>query len=247
VGFHHFIKLFSTSKFYQVFWNTLVINFYKTLFFFPVPILISLLLNEIHSTGFKRSIQSVLYFPHFLSWVVVAGFVFQFLRPEGPLNSFVATLFGMEPVNFIAKPEYFRPILVVTAMWRETGWATILYMAQLSTIDPQLYEAAYVDGAPRWRQMLHISLPGIMPIVAITLILRLGRTMIIGYEQVLVLYNPMVYDVGDVIQTYIYRTGLLNARFSFAAACGIFQGIVAFILLWASNKLSNRVSGHGIW
>ena len=247
VGFEHFERLFSTPKFYQVFANTLIINLYKTLFFFPVPIIISLMLNEINSSAFKRSVQSILYFPHFLSWVVVAGFVFQFLRPQGPLNNLPASLFGIDPINFIAEPRLFRPILVVTAMWRETGWATILYMAQLSTIDPQLYEAAYVDGAPRLKQMWYISLPGIMPILAITLILRLGRTMVIGYEQVLVLYNPLVYDVGDVIQTYIYRTGLLNARFSFAAAAGIFQGVVAFVLLWTSNRLSNRLSGHGIW
>ena len=247
VGFKHFIKLFSTDKFYQVFFNTLIINFYKTLFFFPVPIIISVLLNEIRFIGFKRSVQSILYFPHFLSWVVVAGFVFQFLRPLGPLNQLLMRMFGTEPVNFMAEPQYFRPILVLTAMWRETGWATILYMAQISTIDPQLYEAAYVDGASRWRQMLYITLPGILPIIAITLIIRLGRTMIIGYEQVLVLYNPLVYSVGDVIQTYIYRVGLLNARFSFATACGVFQAVVAFILLWVSNKLSQRFSGHGIW
>jgi putative aldouronate transport system permease protein len=178
---------------------------------------------------------------------VVAGFVFQFLRPLGPVNNVLGSLFGTEPINFMAEPKFFRPLLVLTAMWRETGWATILYMAQLSTIDPQLYEAAYVDGASRFRQIIHITLPGILPIIAITLILRLGRTMIIGYEQVLVLYNPLVYSVGDVIQTYIYRVGLLNARFSFATACGVFQAIVAFILLWSSNKLSNKISGHGIW
>lgn len=247
VGFEHFVKLFSTPKFYQVFANTLIINFYKTLFFFPVPIIVSLLLNEVRSSGFRRTVQSILYFPHFLSWVVVAGFVFQFLRPQGPVNNLLGSLFGVQPISFISEPKYFRGILVLSAMWRETGWATILYMAQLSTINPQLYEAAYVDGAGRWTQLWRISLPGIMPILSITLILRLGRTMIIGFEQVLVLYNPLVYDVGDVIQTYIYRTGLLNARFSFAAAGGIFQGIVAFILLWSSNRLSNRLSGHGIW
>lgn len=247
VGFKHFTKLFSTDKFYQVLFNTLIINFYKTLLFFPVPIIISLLLNEIRYIHFKRTIQSILYFPHFLSWVIVAGFVFQFLGPLGPVNNVLGSLFGIGPISFMAKSKYFRSILVLTAVWRGTGWSTILYMAQLSTINPQLYEAAYVDGASRYKQMIYISLPGILPIVAITLIIRLGQTMTIGFEQVLVLYNPLVYNVGDVIQTYIYRVGLQNARFSFSTACGVFQAVIAFILLWTCNRLVKKMSGQGIW
>lgn len=246
VGFKHFQVLFASEEFYRIFRNTLLINTYKLVFFFPVPVILALLINEIGRNSVKRPIQTILYFPHFLSWVVVGSIVYRVLGYDGIANALVTAL-GGERISFLSDVHWFRSILVVSATWKEAGWGTILYLAALCTIDPGLYDAALVDGAGRWKQTLHVSLPGIASTFAVLLILRIGGMMSTGFEQIFVLYNPMVYEVGDVFGTYIYRTGLLTRRFSYSTAVGMFQSVVSMILIYTANRVANRMGGHGIW
>ena len=246
VGFKHFDVLFHSKDFYRIFRNTLVINLYKLLFFFPIPVVLALLINEINRKFPKHAIQTIIYFPHFLSWVVVGGIVYKTLGYDGVINSFIQRL-GGEQIAFLSDVRWFRSILVTSAIWKEAGWGTILYLAALCAIDPTLYEAAYVDGANRWKQTLYISLPGLASTFAILLLLRIGAMMTIGFEQIFILYNPLVYEVGDVFGTYIYRTGLLTGRFSYSTAVGMFQSMIALILVYLANKLANRLGGRGIW
>ena len=246
VGLKHFQILFASEEFYRVFRNTLLINIYKLIFFFPVPVILALLINELGSSAAKRSIQTIAYFPHFLSWVVVGGIVYKILGFGGIANRLVSAL-GGEQVSFLSDVRWFRGVLVVSATWKEAGWGTILYLAALCTIEPGLYDAAFVDGAGRWKQTLYVSLPGLAGTFAVLLILRIGGMMSTGFEQIFVLYNPMVYEVGDVFGTYIYRTGLLTRRFSYSTAVGLFQSVVSMILIYAANRVANRMGGHGIW
>lgn len=246
VGFRHFRLLFSSPEFFRVFRNTMLINIYKLIFFFPVPIILALLLNEIISLTAKRTVQTIVYFPHFLSWVVVGGLTLQFFGAGGIFSDLLVR-FGGEPTDFVTNVRTFRGILVVTAIWKEAGWGSILFLAALSAIDPQLYEAAYVDGANRWQQTIHVSIPGILTMIFVVLILRIGRMMTIGFEQIFVLYSPLVYETGDVFGTYIYRTGLLAGRFSYATAVGLFRSVVSLVLVYASNRAANALGGRGIW
>ncbi|OME77732.1 protein lplB [Paenibacillus sp. FSL A5-0031] len=246
VGFVHFEKLFETNKFWQVFRNTIEINLLKLLFGFPAPIILAILLNEVRQKFFKRSIQTIIYLPHFISWVTIAGILFSILSLEGPINKMVA-LFGADPVNFLTSNGMFRPLLIISSIWKEVGWGTIIFLAALSGINPDQYEAATVDGANRFKQIIHITLPGLLPIISILLILNFGSMMNGGFDQVFNLYNTMVYESGDVIDTYVYRIGLTQGQYSVATAIGLFLNIINFVLLIVVNYTAKKLSGQGIY
>jgi putative aldouronate transport system permease protein len=246
VGLKHFIRFFTDDEFATVFRNTLLISLYKLVFGFPVPILLALMLNEVRVGWFKKTTQTLLYIPHFFSWVIFGGIVIQVLSSTGIVNS-VLHRFGLEPVLFLGHKEYFRSIVVISDIVKESGWASIVYLAAIAGVDPSLYEAARMDGARKWQEIWHVTLPGIRSTVMIMLILRLGSVLELGVQQVLMLYNPLVYDVGDIIDTYVYRVGLTEQKYSFATAVGLFQSVVGLLLIYISNGLSKRFGGGGLW
>ncbi len=247
VGFKHFRTIFSSPFFYNVLGNTLLISLYKLLFGLPAAVLLALLLNEVRIAWFKRLVQTVTYLPHFLSWVVVFGVLMATLSPSsGLLNKGLVAL-GGQPINFLASPQWFRSVLVLSDIWKDLGWSTIIYLAALTGISPTLYEAAVVDGASRLQRIRYITLPGILPVIVLVTLLRIGSLLSAGFEQVFVLYNPSVYSVADIIDTWVYRQGIQGFQFSVAAAVGLFKGAVGALLLIAANWLSKRFAGTGIW
>ncbi|MBD2843843.1 sugar ABC transporter permease [Paenibacillus sp. IB182496] len=247
VGWKHFDFLFGYPDFYRIVKNTILINVYELLFSFPAPIILALLLNELKNLAFKRSIQTIVYFPHFLSWVVFGGIVIQLLSPNDGLVNQLRELFGWGSVHYMTQSDYFRPIIIGSLILKETGWLAIIYLAALSAIDPEQYEAATIDGATRMQKLVHVTLPGIRNTIVILLILKIGNMMDYGFEQIYVMYNPTVYDVGDVLSTYIYRVGLQDAQFSLTTAIGLFQSVIGFFLIWGANRLAQRFSDNSIW
>jgi putative aldouronate transport system permease protein len=247
VGWKHFEKLFTYQDFLTVFKNTLIISFMKIGILFPLPILVALLLNELKNVIFKRTVQTVIYLPHFLSWVIVSGLFIDILSTNGGLVNKMLTGMGFEPIAFFMDNSVFRGVLVTSAGWKETGWSTIVYLAAFTSIDPQLYEAARMDGAGRLKQVWHITLPGIVPTILLMFILRLGSILEAGTEQILVMYNPTVYKTADVIGSYVYRMGLGNQDYSFTTAVGLFESVIAFILVVSGNALSRKYLQRGIW
>ncbi|NMO96829.1 ABC transporter permease subunit [Paenibacillus lemnae] len=247
VGWKHFEKLFTSPDFSRVFQNTVIISLLKIIILFPLPIVIALMLNEMKNMMFKRSVQTVIYLPHFLSWVIVSGLFIDLLSVNGGLVNKLLNSMGMESVAFFLDNSVFRSVLVTSAGWKETGWSTIVYLAAFSMIDPALYEAAKIDGASKWKQLWHITLPGIAPIIILMFILRLGNILEAGTEQILVMYNPVVYKVSDVIGTYVYRQGLGNQDYSFTTAVGLFEAVISFTLVVVGNSLSKKYLQRGIW
>ncbi|WP_378122676.1 ABC transporter permease [Cohnella sp. GCM10012308] len=247
VGLTQFRKLMHSAEFMQVFANTLLISIYKIVLLFPIPILIALLLNEIRFTAFKRTVQTIIYMPHFLSWVIISGLFMTILSPSDGLVNSVIQWFGGEPIKFFMDNSVFRSVVVFTAGWKEIGWNAIIFIAALAGIEQEQYEAASIDGASRLRQMWHISLPGLLPTIILMLILRLGIVLDAGTEQILTMYNPTVYESGDVIGTFVYRTGLGKMDYSFSTAVGLFNSVVGFILVVSGNWFSKRVLKRGIW
>ena len=249
VGMKHFRMFFDSPDFWNVMRNTLVISGLKLLIGFPAPIVLALMLNEIHFMWFKRVIQTISYLPHFLSWVIVGGFVFSMLSTEnGSLNILLESL-GLieEPVNFLSVPEYFWAILVGTNVWKEIGFASIVYLAAIAGIDPHLYESSALDGANRLQQIFRITLPCMMPVITIFLILQIGNLLSAGFEDILILANnPILKDVSDVIDTYVYRLGIQNNRFSYATAAGLFKAVLSVLLLTIANYAARR-SGTSLW
>lgn len=246
VGLKHFAALFQTSEFLSVVTNTLLISWYKILFFFPMPIIMALMLNEVRHSAFKRSVQTIIYLPHFLSWVVVAGLTFDLFSTSGLVNQMLHGL-GLSKINFLMEAGMFRGLVVGSAIWKEVGYSAIVYLAAISAIDPTLYEAAVVDGAGKWKQMIHITLPGITPMIVIMLLLRVGTVMDANVEQIMAMYNPTVYSTGDVIGTFIYRTGLGSMQYSFAAAAGFFNSVVSFTLVFFANLASRKFVHRSLW
>jgi putative aldouronate transport system permease protein len=247
VGWYHFQTLFQSSNFYRILKNSLLLSFYQIVWGFPAPILLALMLNEIRHMAFKRITQTILYIPHFISWVVLAGIVMNFLSPSTGIVNYILQSSGFDAIPFLLKPEYFRSIIVSAEVWKEVGWGTIIYFAAMSGIDPTLYESATIDGASRVRKMWHITLPGISATIVILLLLRLGNVLENGFEQIYLLYNPLTYLTGDVFETYTYRIGLQQARISYGTAVGMFKALVGFVLILLANSLSRRVSGKSIW
>ena len=247
VGLKHFSKLFRSDEFFLVFRNTLVINIYRIVFLFPAPIIVALLLNEVGALVFKRVIQTIIYIPHFLSWVIISAIFIQILSVDGGLVNQLISSFGLKPVSFLMDKRYFRGILVFTAGWKDVGWNTIIYLAAITSIDPNLYEAAMVEGAGRFRKMWYITLPGIASTVVVLLLLRMGQILSSNVDQILMLYNPLVYEVGDVLGTYVYRVGLGKMEYSFGTAVGLFNSVIGFALLLGANALTRKLGERSIW
>ncbi|MFD0679031.1 MULTISPECIES: ABC transporter permease [unclassified Paenibacillus] len=247
VGLAQFEKLLHSEEFMQVFINTLLISLYKLVLLFPVPIIIALLLNEVRRSWFKRSIQTIIFLPHFLSWVIISGLFITILSPSGGLVNNVIEFLGGTPISFFLDNHYFRSVLVFTAGWKESGWNAIIFIAAIAGIEQEQYEAASIDGAGRIRQMMHITLPGIVPTIILILVLRLGYLLEAGTEQILTMYNSVVYQSGDVIGTYVYRIGLGQQDYSFSTAVGLFNSVIGFLLIVLGNELSKKVVKRSIW
>lgn len=245
--FEHFRFLFSDFLFLRALKNTIIISLLKLVVGFPAPIVFALLLNEVRRALFKRIAQSISYLPHFMSWVILASMVGEVLSPQRGIVNYLVSLFGGQPINFLADPQLFVPLLIVTDIWKEVGWGAIIYLAAMSSVNPDLYEAAEVDGANRFSRALHITIPSILPIITILFILNLGQILNVGFDQILNLYNPMVYEVADVIDTYVYRKGLEQFEFDYAAAVGLFKNVVGIALILGANAIVRRHSEHGIW
>ncbi|TBL79162.1 sugar ABC transporter permease [Paenibacillus thalictri] len=247
VGLEHFRNFWNSYFFWNVMRNTLLISIYKLVFGFPAAIVLALLLNEIRNTVFKRLVQTISYLPHFISNVVVAGLVMMLLSTDSGLLNAIIIAFGGEPIFFLGEPGYFRSVLVTSHVWQSIGWGSILYLAAMASIDPGLYEAAIIDGAGRFRQALHVTLPGISHIIVLLLIYSIGGLLNAGFEQILLLYSPPVYDVSDIIDTYVYREGLTNMKYSFVTAVGLFKNVLAMILILGANYIAKRFNHTGIW
>lgn len=246
IGFAHFSDFVNGLYFWRTIGNTVLISLYSLLFGFPAPILLALLLNEVRNQAFKRTVQSITYLPHFISLVVVVGMLFDFLARDGVINN-IAAFFGIESKAYLNEAGWFRTLYVGSGIWQEIGWSSIIYLAAISGINPSLYEAAKVDGANRFRQIVHITLPGMMPTIVILLILRMGSMMSVGYEKIILMYNPLTYETADVISSYVYRKGIFEAGYSFGAAVGLFNSVINFALLIAANYLSKRFSETKLW
>ena len=246
VGLKHFVDFLTGPYAWRLIRNTLLINVLQILFAFPVPIIIALLINEIQCKRYKKMVQTISYMPHFISLVVMCGLLVTFCRSDGIFNDFLS-LFGMERQNLLANAKLFRPLYVLSGIWQEAGWGSIIYLATLSTIDPGLYEAATIDGANRFQRMLYVSFPGLVPIIIVQLIMRIGNILTTGFEKVFLLYSPLTYDTADIISTYIYRQGLELSNYSYGKAVGIFNSIVNLIILVLANYISRKATEESLW
>lgn len=247
VGFEQFEKLFSSRDFYIVLRNTLLLNLYHLVFAFPVPIVLAILLNEVRAEWYKRTLQNLLYIPHFISWVVLGSIVIALLSPSTGVVNTVLKAFGMEPIYFMADKFWWPVSFIVSGIWKEAGFGTILYLAAMSSIDPTLYEAAKIDGASKRRQIWHVTLPGMRSTIAILLILQVGKMMDVGFEQVYTLRNDAVTSVAEVISTFVYTRGLVSLQYSYTTALGLFQSLIALILIVSVNRIIKAMGERGLW
>lgn len=246
VGMKNFVDFLTGPYAWRLIRNTLVLNIMQIIFAFPVPIIVALLINEIHCKPYKKIVQTISYMPHFISLVVMCGLLITFCRSDGIFNDFLA-LFGIERSNLLANAALFKPLYVLSGIWQEAGWGSIIYLATLSTIDLGLYEAATIDGASRFQRMLYVSLPGLLPIIIVQLIMRIGNILTTGFEKVFLLYSPLTYDTADIISTYIYRQGLELSNYSYGTAVGIFNSVVNLIILVLANYTSKKVTEESLW
>ena len=246
VGMKYFIDFFTGPYAWRLIRNTLLLNILQIILAFPVPIILALLINEIQCRPYKKLVQTVSYMPHFISLVVMCSLLLTFSRSDGIFNDFLA-LFGVERSNLMANAKLFRPMYVLSGIWQEAGWGSIIYLATLSTIDPGLYEAATIDGVSRFQRMLYVSFPGLVPIIIVQLIMRGGNILTMGYEKVFLLYNPLTYDTADIISTYIYRQGLELTNYSYGTAVGLFNSAVNLLILVLANRLSRKATGESLW
>ena len=245
-GLKHFEDFLTNPYFWRLMRNTLTISLSNLIFSFPAPIILALLLNEIKNKAFLRGSQMIMYIPHFISLVVICGMIINFTDIDGVINDLL-NVFGIERKAYLNYPQYFVPIYVISDIWQGIGWNSIIYMAALTGIDTSLYEAATIDGAGRWKQTLHVTIPGILPTIIIMLLMRIGNLLSVGYEKVILLYNPLTYETADIISTYVYRKGLLEQNYSFSTAVGLFNSIISFILLIGANTLSKRCGEGSLW
>lgn len=247
VGLYNFRYAFSMPNTMQIIWNTLIIAFFKIFFMRICAISLALLLNEVRSPLYKRTVQTIVYIPHFFSWVILGGILIEILSPsEGIVNAIIKAL-GFNPIFFLGDNKWFRFTLVASHIWKEIGWATIIYLAAISSINPNFYEAAVIDGANRWKQTWHITLPGMMPVIVLTIVLSMGNLLDAGFEQVYNLYNAMVYKSGDILDTAVYRLGIQQSQFSVATAVGLFKSVVSCILISASYYLAYKHANYRIF
>lgn len=247
IGFEHFETLFNSEQFLRALRNTVYISMFSLLFGFPVPIILALMFNEILKQTFKRTSQTIVYLPHFISSVIIAGIVITAFSPSAGIVNTVLGWFGLDSVYFLTKPEWFRPIFIGTTIWQEAGFQSIVYLAAIAGVSPTLYESAVVDGANRWQMMWKITLPSIMTTIVIMLIIRIGNMLEVSFEMIILLYQPATYETADVVNTFIYRQGLQSGQYDFAAAAGLFNAVVAFVLVMTANTISKRYSRTSLW
>lgn len=245
VGLKHFQRLFSDPLFYRLFKNTFMVGVLDFLFSFPAPLIFALILNEVRKVRFKSVVQSISYLPHFIPLVVMVGIIFELFGSYGIINSLLSSL-GMEPISFFTKSEWFLPLYIGSGVWKTIGWGSIIYMGALTNIDSTLYEAADMDGANRWHKMWHVTLPSLRPTVVTLFILNSGGIMQVGFEKVFLMSSPATYEVSDVLSTYVYRQGILNSDFSYSAAVGLFNNIVALLFVLLANKIAKKLGEEGI-
>lgn len=247
IGFSHFERFFNSHYFWDLLWNTLSISFYELAIGFPLPILLALAFNEIRNGAFKKTVQTVTYAPHFISIVVMAGMIITFLSPSSGMIVRIIEAFGIDAPQFLNDPAWFKTVYVISGVWQNAGWGTIIYLAALSAVDPQLHEAAIVDGASRFKRMLHINLPTIIPTITILLILNMGNILGVGYEKILLLQNSLNLESSDVISTFVYRSGLVGQQYSFSTAVGVFNSIINALMLITVNQIAKRTSETSLW
>ncbi len=247
VGLEHFQVLFSNEQFIRAVWNTIKISALNLLFGFPAPIILALMFNEILHATYKKTAQTIVYLPHFISSVIIAGIVITAFAPTGGIVNIILGWFGMDSIYFLTRPEWFRPIFVGTGIWQEAGFGSIVFLAAIAGVNPSLYESAVVDGANRWQMMWKITIPSILPTILIMLIIRIGNIMEVSFELVILLYQPATYETADVVNTWIYRQGLQSGQYDLAAAAGLFNALVAFVLVMTANSLSRRFSQTSLW
>ena len=247
IGLDNFKEFFTDSRFWLVIWDTFGLNLIRLLVEFPLPIIFAVLINELISLRYKKVVQTVTYLPHFLSWIIVGGVMYNWLSDSGFMTDLLVRMGVLaEPVYLIGTPQYFWGILITSEIWKELGWNSIIYIAAISSIDPNLYEAATIDGAGRFKKIWHITLPSIKGTIAVLLILNIGNLMGSNFEQLFVFYKPVLYDVIDVIDIYAYRMGIENGRLSYATAIGLFRSVFALILLYTANKASKKLTGTSL-
>jgi putative aldouronate transport system permease protein len=246
VGLENFEYIFSNPDFMNVLSNSFIIAVAKLVSLQVTAVSLALLLNEVRSVLFKRTVQTIIYLPHFLSWIVLGGILLDLLSTSGMVNRGLRAL-GVDPILFLGSNAWFRPVVVITNLWKEAGWATIIYLAALTGIDPQLHEAAAIDGANRWQRIRNVNIPGILSMIVLLACLNLGSVLQAGFEQVLTLYNPAVYETGDILDTYVYRAGLISARYSMGAAVGLFQSAMGFVLIVIAYRLADKFAGYRIF
>lgn len=247
VGFKHFQTMFQYDDARQVIWNTLVISVLKIFFQVTVPLIFALLLNEVYKMTFKRTVQTIIYLPHFLSWVILGGILLDMLSPDGGLVNQALGLIGIDPIFFLGDNTWFRPTVIISDIWKETGFNTIVFLAAITAVNPTLYEAAIMDGANRWKQTLYITIPSMLPIIIVVATLSLGNILNAGFDQIFNLYNPLVYETGDIIDTYVYRVGLINGDFSYGTAVGLFKSLISFVLVVLGYRLAYRYANYRIF
>jgi putative aldouronate transport system permease protein len=247
VGLEHFRRLFSEPDFWMIFSNTIILFALNIVLFFPIPIILALMLNEIRFMAFKRTVQTLIYIPHFMSWVIIVSIGYVMLTLDGGIINGLLVALGFEKVNFLLNPDWFRPTYITQVIWREAGWGTIIYLAAMASIDPQLYEAARMDGANRFKQMWHITLPSIKSVIIILLILKIGDVLELGFEHVYLLLNSANREVAEIFDTYVYIAGLKQGQYSYSTAVGFFKGIVGLILVMFANWLAKRNGQEGIY
>ena len=246
VGVDNFIRFFKDTYFWRVLRNTFSISFLTIVFSFPAPIILALLINEIKIPWFKRTVQTITYMPHFIALVVVCGLISSFCQTNGVFNDIIQ-FFGGERINLLAEKEFFYPIYIISGIWQSIGWDSIIYLAALGGIDQEQYEAAKLDGAGRIRQMISITLPGLMPTICMLLVLKMGNILNVGFEKILLLYQPLTYEVADVISTYVYRKGMIDADYSFSTAIGLFNSLINIVFLIVANKISKKSGQSGLF
>lgn len=247
VGLEHFDTLFNSDQFLRALKNTFMISMLSLCFGFPVPIILALMFNEVTHHVFKRTAQTIVYLPHFISTVIIAGIVITAFSPSAGIVNALLEFLGVDPIYFLIKPEWFRPIYIGSGIWQEAGFSSIVFLAAIAGVNPSLYESAVVDGASRWQMMWKITLPSILPTIIIMLIIRIGNLLEVGFELIILLYQPATYETADVINTLIYRQGIQGAQYDLAAAAGLFNAVVAFILVMTANTISKRYSRTSLW
>lgn len=247
VGFEYFLQFFRSPYFWRVLRNTLLISCYSILWGFPIPIIFALMTNDLRNGIFKRVVQAVSYIPYFISTVIICGMLVNFLSPSNGIVNTIIELFGGKPINFLMEPGWFRTVFIASGIWQGFGWSSIIYLAALTGINPELYEAATMDGASKLQQVIHVSVPCILPTIIVTFIMQIGTLMSVGYEKLILLYNPVTLDVADVISSYVYRTGLVEGNYSFGSAVGLFNSVINLLLVFLANRISKKASEVSLW